>query len=378
MATVTHYIYSSYDPQQREALERETGQIQEENDPWQTDVTFGAKPRLPAPHFVPATVPYDAWESGQRPPERPAHTSDGSQTEKSVAGWYRSMTSGRASGSDIPSRDSLTTPKDPPASTPKPPQHRTEKQTQDSWFITRALRSEPPPAPTTPPPTLADILARDPPPLPSERKFVPRVWLTLGPSNKGFAMLTRSGWTEGEGLGAAIRGPDATSRQPSHRPSRERADREISCQIARGNHREEPIGAQNADVIDLTGTDASDEEAEDSEFAPDDDIPDPYHIRSHSPSATHDRSAPKVLLTPLPIVLKSDRLGIGLKAKTVGPYRASQKRVTHSQAALAAHISASEALRKKKRVLGRGKRGFARAKRKEEDDRKQMLAYLNK
>ena len=53
------------------------------------------------------------------------------------------------------------------------------------------------------PSTLADLLSRNPPPRPSEPTFRPPVFLTIGPSNKGFAMLERKGWQEGEGLGSA-------------------------------------------------------------------------------------------------------------------------------------------------------------------------------
>jgi len=79
----------------------------------------------------------------------------------------------------------------------------------------------------------------------------------------------------------------------------------------------------------------------------------------------------------LPTVLKADRLGIGLKAKTEGPYRQSKKRVTHNAAALAAHIRTAEEMRRKKAEVGRGKRGYAKMHRREEDRRKLMLAYLN-
>lgn len=86
--------------------------------------------------------------------------------------------------------------------------------------------------------------------------------------------------------------------------------------------------------------------------------------------------ARKALLTPIATVLKSDRLGIGLKAKTVGPYKASQKRVTHNTAALAAHVKAAEESRKRKQVFGRGHKGFERQRRKDEEKRKALLEEL--
>jgi len=93
-----------------------------------------------------------------------------------------------------------------------------------------------------------------------------------------------------------------------------------------------------------------------------------------SESTSHNRTA---LVTPLPTILKSDRLGIGLKAKTVGPYKASQKRVTHNAAALAAHIKAAEEMKRQKKKLGHGRRGLARQHKQQVKERAELLAYMN-
>ncbi len=69
-------------------------------------------------------------------------------------------------------------------------------------------------------------------------------------------------------------------------------------------------------------------------------------------------------------------LCIGLKAKTVGPYKVSKKRVTHNRAELAAHIRANEDLRKMKKLMGRGTKAFARQAKAEEEQRNQLLASL--
>jgi len=82
------------------------------------------------------------------------------------------------------------------------------------------------------------------------------------------------------------------------------------------------------------------------------------------------------LLTPIATVLKSDRLGIGLKAKTLGLYKTSQKRVTHNAAALAAHVKAAEETRRRMKEHGRGRRGYEKQRRMEEERRKAMLAFL--
>jgi len=75
--------------------------------------------------------------------------------------------------------------------------------------------------------------------------------------------------------------------------------------------------------------------------------------------------------------LKSDRLGIGLKAQTVGPYKQSKKRVTHNAAALAAHVRANEEMRRVKKLVGRGSKGFARLAKAETEQRRQLLASWN-
>jgi hypothetical protein len=139
-----------------------------------------------------------------------------------------------------------------------------------------------------------------------------------------------------------------------------------------------PAGGQNPqgippDIIDLTQSDSESEDGfellHQSPF-----IPLPSVSSAYKATDSHSQ---KSLLTPIPTILKSDRLGIGLKAKTEGPYKQSRKRVTHNQAALASHIRAAEELRRKKAEVGRGRRGFAKVRKREEKERKQMLAYLN-
>ncbi|KIK27521.1 hypothetical protein PISMIDRAFT_93123 [Pisolithus microcarpus 441] len=320
MATVTHIIRSEYDPADRERLERETGQLDVENltDPWQTESSFSAQRRLrAAPSFVPATIPYDEWGERSSPPPRSC-------------------------------------------TVPPPEDAQTQKRTlreginKNNWFISRALRSEPDVTPS-PPPSLAEILTRDPPPLPSQERFKPPVWLHIGPTNKGYAMLQRSGWNEGEGLGAhAIRRTRVV--EPSKEDTKDSA---------------------STDVIDLTQSDSE------SEIEPDEDFGTSEATSMHERTSSHpldETSAPysqKSLLTPIPTVLKADRLGIGLKAKTEGPYKRSKKRVTHNAAALAAHVRASKEIQRKKAEVGRGSKGFAKLHKWEEERRKWMLAYLN-
>lgn len=385
MATVTHYIYSHYDPKQREELERATGQNPEaeeaEEDPWQTESSFGAQRRLAtAPRFVPAIVSYDEINNmmgvseviSQEVEEKP---------NVEVSSWYKSLT--RSSSAPVaddlkpiaPNTAPPSAPKNPPIIHPQSAQVKVAKPTKNDWFISRALRSEPPTGRSTPTQTLADILSRDPPPESSTQSFTPPVFLHLGPSNRGYTMLEKSGWNEGEPLGPRVarrpRGSEGALRDPQ---------REMGKTVVKEEQREvklDPDGdiseLRKVDVIDLTLSDAEDEpeELRTDPGAAEPSIPSPGNTDIPS---THN---PRALLTPLPTVLKSDRLGIGLKAKTVGPYKASKKRVTHNQAALAQHIRETEEMRRMKALVGRGSKGFARLAKAEAESRRRLLASLN-
>lgn len=360
MATVTHIIRSHYDPALREKLERETGQ-QTEDDPWQTESSFSAQRRIrAAPTFVPAALSYDEWGAPSHTStstsisEIPSHPSSSSST----AAWYRALTSASVSRElpPAPPRPSSA----PSASYPETAPRR-ERATKNNWFISKVLRSEPPTKSSSPAPSLADLLARDPPPLPSEGRFKPPVWLHIGPSNKGFGMLQRSGWSEGEGLGAhAIRSSVRAGDVDKAAPSSSMVEKDVTDLQVTG------------EVIDLT---LSDSESLEDALEDHDVVPESVQtLTTEEVSTSHMQRS---LLTPLPTILKADRLGIGLKAKTEGPYKQSKKRVTHNAAALAAHIRSAEEMRRKRVEVGKGRRGFAKVHKREENRRKSMLAYLN-
>ncbi|OBZ71366.1 hypothetical protein A0H81_08765 [Grifola frondosa] len=381
MATVTHYIYSHYDPKQREELERATGQVEVENeaDPWQTESSFGAQRRLAAaPPFVPATISYDAINDMMSGLSEVSLNPKEEVSASGVSEWYKSLPRSTSAPAADLRRATLTTSTRPsplPSSSKLPEKRiKRESRTKNNWFITRALRSEPPTSRSTPAPTLADILSREPPPDPADRPFTPPVFLAIGPSNKGFAMLQQSGWREGEALGAGVR------RRAPARPSRIKtaeAKREHDATIVKEEEREvscdqdgDVVEVRKVQVIDLTLSDSEDgDEEEELESSHSD-----ARSSEFEPPPSHN---PTALLTPIATVLKSDRLGIGLKAKTVGRYKASKKRVTHNAAALAAHIRESEEMRRKKRKLGRGTRSFARIAKAEAESRKRLLASLN-
>ncbi|KAJ7069756.1 hypothetical protein C8F01DRAFT_526797 [Mycena amicta] len=315
MATTAYTITSHYDPADRERLERETGQYQDSAEAWEIEAKLAFKRRRlpPAPRFVPAS------ETSVASPREPAP----STSVDDVGGWYRQL-----ARNENDSKARHIPPSNPSvfaAAAPRIPERKTRiPKTKNNWFIMNAIESEmesePAPAPTA---TLADILERDPPPLPHEPQHKHPIWIALGPGNKGFSMLQNSGWVEGQALG--------------HDVARRKTIQASELSI----HEDTP-----RQLIDLT----MDEEAD---------------------------GGRRALVTPLGIVLKSDRLGIGLKAKTTGPYKASQKRITHNAKALAAHVRASEEARKEKQRNGCGHRAFARQQRKEESNRRGLLAYMN-
>jgi hypothetical protein len=171
-------------------------------------------------------------------------------------------------------------------------------------------------------------------------------------------MLQNSGWREGEALGST------TDRRNDHSPQAERKC--VEAKAEGETEGMEDVLEKDSEVIDLTMSDSSESE---------DDLEELLQLAKPGPNSLAHGG--KALLTPIPTILKSDRLGIGLKAKTTGPYKTSQKRVTHNAAALAAHVQANENMRKLKAKVGRGSSGFAKLSKRETVNRKNLLAYLN-
>ncbi|KAI0304275.1 hypothetical protein B0F90DRAFT_1704156 [Multifurca ochricompacta] len=398
MATVTHYIRSDYDPEvDKERLLRETGQTVDESI-WQTEspsaAGFHKSNRLTNfPKFVPAVQQYyGEWDAASTSTQPTTTATATDSTDDDVASWYRFLN--RQGGylgasSTKPTPTSRVSPGDEATSTvvstglasatpsqlSSPSRLLPRQDRGRDWFISRAI-SQFASAPATFRPSqtsLADILSRNPP---TSQPFRPPVFLHLGPSNKGWAMLQNQGWSEGEGLGSGSRrGNDAPPRTPSQMTRKKKArldsfpspspstlpspvltptlplppSQERTAEVLLDD---DIVEVRKTPMIDLTLSDTEDEEeGEDDSEIPS--LPDP--TVPVSPSG--DRHATQTaLLTPLPTVLKSDRLGIGLKAKTEGPYRSSVKRVTHNAAALAAHAKANENMRHTQQRFGKGRR----------------------
>jgi hypothetical protein len=214
-------------------------------------------------------------------------------------------------------------------------------------------------------------------------------------------MLQNQGWSEGEALGAGRNGlsnndtraketlqtkkkqtrldylsPSAPMLPTSS--SQERVTKEEEEEIIIDDDYPIVEARKNAPVpvIDLTLSDTEDEREDDDNEDEDDSLaPAPTtHTDAASDHDNDPRAAQTALLTPLPAILKSDRLGIGLKAKTEGPYHASVKRRDAARNANAA--AAAEDMRRRA-LLGKGHRAFARAERLERERRQNMMAYLS-
>ena len=426
---------------------------EEEVDPWLVELPYALAKFNPPPKFVKSVLSYGdvndyierGYDSGSLSRDQDKDE-DMEEERKGISSWYRDLTRMNAntpvstpipqasgatdraaetgtlgyyvSSSSVTNGSATTTPQrtSQPPPTSKPPQYQETLRPQpwqsnssrqrNDWFISRVLSnpssmtsdsSSPKPGAQLPQ-TLADMLARDPPPNKLQEAYTPPTWIMLPPSNPGFRMLQKSGWSEGEPLGpyfarrrVAIQQEQQHMAGPSNLGKRKAVHETRTTEIGIEGY-DDIVEVKKDQVIDLTASDdeestpSSDEDTY-GEGATElhDEPPQPSASPSANSNPTSARPSPpqveghggKALLTPLPTVLKSDRLGIGLKAKTVGPYKVSQKRVTHNAAALAAHTKANEERRLFKQKVGRGSRGFARAEKSESEKRKGLLAYLN-
>lgn len=304
--------------------------------------------RRPPPRFVPASNS-----------TRTTISRDDTTLGTDIANWYRSLAKPRSKCkkqkiNEPPYKEGISE-----ATTEKVRSERNEENSP----IEDAIGSE---SSRILPPSLAEIITRDPPPLPTERRYCPPTWLAIGPGNKGFKMLESRGWSEGEPLGLHF---PRCPRSPPESPSRDVL--QVSSRKNGATLAEEYLEVSCDDLhesIKHGATDLSKSETcqtpvcnEINDHQPD--IQQSCRLDQPSQSRT-------ALITPIPIVLKSDRLGIGLKAKAVGPYKTSQKRVTHGAAALAANAEASEERRKLSDRFGHGRRGYAKQQLMKEKERK--------
>ena len=413
MATTSFTIYSRYNPvKDKERLQLETGQIHVDGGENYSDERLWKeatssqflRAQRPPPKFVPATLCYEIGSS--EPGLSKPYTSSSRERllGSSLSSWYRSLTvaGSTETKSHHPCPGSTSVPVLPSKYARGLSQNQIQKEDKNNWFIQKALRCEPPPTtPSTSPPTLPEILARDPPPLPSEPRYIPPVWTEIGPSNRGFVMLQKGGWNEGEALGVDIGRNFSTSLSNScQRIRKAQGTADYVSQTPRWEFcgSSGDIKKEGNEIIDLTLSDSEEREQEEreqreqeQEQEEEDGGANVETLFEHSKESeqllrsgeddsedinicAHGR---KALLTPIATVLKLDRLGIGLKVKTEGPYKTSVKRVTHNAASLAAHVRMADKARRRREIFGRGIRGYERQKRKEEEKRRNLLAYMN-
>ncbi|KIJ54582.1 hypothetical protein M422DRAFT_24522 [Sphaerobolus stellatus SS14] len=369
MSLVCHTIVSRHSaPRDVETIEEEV-EIDQEH--WRVGTALIPTTRLhskPAPNFVPATLECDEYGMPKAPSKETI--SSISTPSDIVSSLYRSLTSGARE--KLPEQSA--TPSTPIADDIPPPSVADPSQpprTRTNWFASQPiLRNEEGPR-TKPESSLSDLLARNPPPRRDEPAFTPPVFLFLGPSNKGFDMLQRKGWQEGEGLGSGRneRQGIGMSKFKSGGSSTKKAVisdyqglevKQEVVDLTLSDTEEKP----KPEVVDLTLSDTEDEE----DIIIDEELEDDTDPMHDTPPSEHHG---KTLITPIATTLKADKLGIGLKAKR-------RKAITHTYASIAAHIrTGNQAKKEFKARFGRGSRGFARAKQKESTDRVKMLAYLN-
>ncbi|KDQ62300.1 hypothetical protein JAAARDRAFT_455313 [Jaapia argillacea MUCL 33604] len=387
MATVTHYIRSSYDPEsQREGLLAATNQPPDQPsndsdsastsgtsyyrfsrtqdveggglDPWVTESTFSAQRRVAgAPRFVKAIIRDGEWgmvgpdESGK------GKERERERGEEGVAGWYRKMVLERErSGTSGVTMDhtvkdgtstSVSAPPSLPSSpkpTPQPHPLQPNRPRKQNWFVSKPLSMPGTPAPTRKE-TLADILARSPPPDAREGRVEVPVFLGLGPENRGWGMLERSGWREGEGLGVYGRRGLGSRKRREEKGKREVIDVDAGVE-----------------VIDLTLSDSEAEGGSEEEDGKEEETVE--EVYEYDPSR-------KALLTPLATVFKADKLGIGVRAKK------GRRRVTHASAAMREHVKRTAEMKRKREEVGRGRRAFERLSKQEQEQRRALLGYMN-
>ena len=293
MATRAYHIVSHYEPPE----DHKSDSDEDVDEGWSKGHTFGLSKRLlHPPKFVRPSGAYDEYG-------RPVVQEDDDEIQfiehrpVNHGSWYKNLSRANSAPDTIatipaanPSTASPPKPSNPPHSDGSP------------WFISTVVQKTHS-AHLSSSTAIGDMLKRDPPPLSSETPFIPPVFTILGPTNRGYSMLEKDGWQEGEALGPG------RSRRSAVRVKLELDDQDntsldvVAVHSAKGKEKE---------TIDLT---LSSEEDED--YAEDDAQREALSGTSDLPSETLSTSktvsahSGRALLTPLPTVLKADKSGIG-------------------------------------------------------------------
>lgn len=248
--------------------------------------------------------------------------------------------------------------------------------------------------------TLADMIRRDPPN--PHRPHVPPVHYALGPENRGYDMLSRGGWQEGQPLGPL--GQHDSKRSLGHlaststrsTPEKEEKIKFRSLPGAMPKLVVPKEGGIGVNLVSLTRPEECEESSEE-EFEDGEDIlmPGSSNIRFSSAPAddrngeqegsyieNHSSTSQKgPILTPIPVALKHNRQGIGMSKK--------RRLVTHSSLAMLHHEREGEVARRhhkselrrierdhRQGKYGTGKRAYARMAKEEEAKRQRLLDYM--
>lgn len=234
-------------------------------------------------------------------------------------------------------------------------------------------------------------------------------------------MLQKSGWNEGEALGpyaarvkvkeagdvGSILGEEKAEKREGKQREVKVEYIEVPATRKRVREDDEVTEVRKVETIDLT-LDSDDESESDSDEVKEEPRIDGTQLAGDVKAqevedddaldTSRDGHGGTALLTPISTILKSDKLGIGLKPKLTssasskGAYRvpvlkdtrrnqvqagASRGfRVTSTQGVLD-ELRRREKEERERREFGKGRRGKERKRRKEEQERKGLLAYMN-
>jgi len=355
--------------------------------------------------FVPARGEYDELGRLRNSPSLLGSAKSATRAANGIGDWYSSL---QRTHTEPPRRDNISKPsasskvqlthiaessvRSSPSSVAGPSQKR------PNWFTTTNTGT----IDTSSQATLADMIRRDPPN--PQNPMTPPVYYAIGPTNRGYEMLSKGGWREGQplgprrGLGSA---PSGVDRPPS--PSSGESSETEEWKTLPGSMPKLLVPramGDGVDVIDLVGGEESEEEVP---YEDDGKLFKALHLSASIPPTTppasedispgqeprHDildeRNAShldKPLLTPIAVALKNDRAGLGLSK--------NKRLVTHSSLALHQHIQHGKLERRhhisemrrmerdhRRGQYGRGKRAYARMAKEDAEKRKRMMEYMS-
>ncbi|KAG8760339.1 hypothetical protein FRC14_003351 [Serendipita sp. 396] len=338
-------------------------------------------------HFVPARGGYDEFG---RPTDITQFSRDAKEPEDGGVGdWYLSLQRSQATKSTIrrpvdsklKGKSRLTSSKEESMDS-----NGSETPIKPNWFqsssnLTLAERDQSS--------SLAEMLRRDPPN--PENPLVPPVYYAIGPTNKGYEMLTKGGWEEGQPLGpqSSMKGSSSDIGSSANSLQTRPVKKKEKWSTLYGSMPKLLVPKASGTGIDIVDISREVEESESSSSEDD-------GTRMFAPT-TGDKSTPSTgslpafrgsrkvdapILTPIAVALKNDRAGLGAEKR--------KRLVTHSALAIQHHMQQGQTnhrnhiseMRRMERghlrgKYGRGKRAYARKAKDEEEKRNRLREYMN-